>query len=443
MATFTAPNVAVAGNAIVASEHNTNWTYLKNWLEGVPGQTATYPGVIQGAGGTISGDLAVNGALTAGSYSSTGTLSSTGTVSLGATDHLYLNSTQHSVIGLSTGTDINAETAGSFLKDLNYRANFTSAGPGNNTHQLSYGSDIASGAYAGNYLSESHRYSVYSRRAGEGYTGPYDGRPASEYRLVVNGSMAIRGDIIGYTSFNESVPGTSQDYLLGEGTRINCQWLNVASNIDVNGYIRVMTKYDYANLFMGNDYDHPGEDYLQWNDNIHSSQPGFAFHINGTSATNMSGRVLSISKDSSNYVDVRAPVGQYPASTGPTTAGWPTISGTTANIDTGTQRLGVASSSIRFKEDVEDLGTEENWDKLRSLKPRTFRWNREVADRSSLDYETQIPEPGFIAEEVHEVAPDMTLYDENGDPIVYREKSMLAMLVKAVQDIDERLGALE
>ena len=37
----------------------------------------------------------------------------------------------------------------------------------------------------------------------------------------------------------------------------------------------------------------------------------------------------------------------------------------------------------------------------------------------------------------------MTLYDENGDPIVYREKSMLAMLVKAVQDIDERLGALE
>jgi hypothetical protein len=443
MATFTAPNVAVAGNAIVASEHNTNWTYLKNWLEGVPGQTATYPGVIQGAGGTISGDLAVNGALTAGSYSSTGTLSSTGTVSLGATNHLYLNSTQHSVIGLSTGTDINAQTAGSFLKDLNYRANFTSSGPGNNTHQLSYGSDIASGAYAGNYLSESHRYSVYSRRAGEGYTGPFNGRPASEYRLVINGSMAIRGDIIGYTSFNESVPGTSNDYLLGEGTRINCQWLNVASNVDVNGYIRVMTKYDYANLFMGNDYAHPGEDYLQWNDDIHSGQPGFAFHINGTSATNMSGRVLSISKDSSNYVDVRAPVGQYPASTGPTTAGWPTISGTTANIDTSTQRLGVASSSIRFKEDVEDLGTEENWDKLRSLKPRTFRWNREVADRSSLDYETQIPELGFIAEEVHEVAPDMTLYDAEGDPIVYREKSMLAMLVKAVQDIDERLGALE
>lgn len=441
MATFTAPNVAVAGNAIVASEHNTNWTYLKNWLEGVPGQTATYPGVIQGSGGSITGGLGVTGALTAGSYSSSGTLSNTGTVSLGATNHLYLNSTQHSVIGLSTGTDINAQTAGSFLKDLNYRANFTSAGPGTNTHQLSYGSDIASGAYAGNYLSESHRYSVYSRRAGDGWGGPYDGRPASEYRLVINGSMAIRGDIIGYSAFNESVPGTSTDYLEGEGTRINCQWLNVAANVDVNGYIRVMTKYDHARLFMGNDYSQPGEDWLEWNDNVHSSQPGFGFHVNGSSSVNESGRILSISKDSNNYVDVRAPV--QSSIGGSTTAGWPTISGTTANIDTSTQRLGVASSSIRFKEDVEDLGTKENWDKLRSLKPRTFRWNREVADRSSLDYETQIPELGFIAEEVHEVAPDMTLYDAEGDPIVYREKSMLAMLVKAVQDVDERLGALE
>ena len=177
MATFTQPNTAVAGSAIIASEHNSNWTYLKNWLEGVPGQTATYPGVIQNTGGTVSGDLAVTGGLTGG------TLTSTGNVSLGATNHLYLNSTQHSVIGLSTGTDINAQTAGSFLKDLNYRANFLStsapggvAGPGNNVHWLSRGVDVAApAADAGNYLSESHRYSVYSRRAGEGW--PTQGQP--------------------------------------------------------------------------------------------------------------------------------------------------------------------------------------------------------------------------------------------------------------------------
>ena len=432
MATFTQPNTAVAGSAIIASEHNSNWTYLKNWLEGVPGQTATYPGVIQNTGGTVSGDLAVTGGLTGG------TLTSTGNVSLGATNHLYLSSTQHSVIGLSTGTDINAQTAGSFLKDLNYRANFVSssapggvAGPGNNVHWLSMGSDVASGADAGNYLSESHRYSVYSRRAGEGYVPPggvQSGRPESEYRLVINGSMAIRGDIIGHTNKNESNPGTSSDYLLGTGTRIDCQWVNVGANVDIGGELRVQTNYDYARLYMGNDYGANDHDYLEWNDTITvggtNVGPGFRFVHNNTAH-------LAIAQ-SQNQLSLHAE------------QGWPTLSGTNAVITTsGLNQLGISSSSIRFKEDVEDLETEDTWTKLKALKPRSFRWNEQVATKSGLDYETQTPELGFIAEEVHEAAPDATLYDENGDPIVYRDKSMLAMLVKAVQDIDERLGALE
>ena len=423
MATFTAPNVAVAGNAIVASEHNTNCTYLNNWLEGVPGQTATYPGVIQGAGGTISGDLAVNGALTAGSYSSTGTLSSTGTVSLGATDHLYLNSTQHSVIGLSTGQNINGETAGNWLFDHQYRAGFTANGPGNNTHALSYPSDVASGAFAGNYDTEKHRYSVYSNRAGEGYSGSAEARPESEYRLVINGSMAIRGDIIGYSNKNESVPGTSSDYGLGLGTRIDCQWLNVGANVDIGGELRVQTAYDYARIYMGNDY-YTAEDYIEWKDTLPTTNlPGFQFVHNSTAH-------LTIA-ESQGVLDLRSQ------------SGWPTLPGSAAVINTTSNQLAISSSSIRFKEDVEDLDSEDNWTKLRALKPRTFRWKEEIATPGGLDYGNQIPEPGFIAEEVHEVAPDHVLYDAEGDPIVYREKSMLAMLVKAVQDIDERLGALE
>ena len=376
-----------------------------------------------------------------------GAITCTGTVSLGATDHLYLNSTQHSVIGLSTGTDINAETAGSFLKDLNYRANFLStsapggvAGPGNNVHWLSRGADVAApAADAGNYLTEAHRYSVYSRRAGEGWPTvgtPEEGRPESEYRLVVNGSIAVRGDIIGYTNKNESVPGTSSDYGLGTGTRINCQWLNVGANVDIAGELRVQTSFDHARIYMGNDY-YVSEDYIEWKDNLDgSSLPGFQFVHNSI-------KMLQISESGaagSEKLDLRA----YKASAGATQGGWPTLAGTAAVITTtGTEQLGIQSSSIRFKEDVEDLGTEENWTKLRALKPRTFRWNEEVATHSGMDYETQIPELGFIAEEVHEAAPDATMYDWSGDPIVYRDKSMLAMLVKAVQDIDNRLGALE
>ena len=422
MASFTTPNTAVAGDAIIASETNANWDYVKNWVQGVAGQTGTYPGVVQNTGGAITGGLTVSGALSGGSFTSAGT------VSLGSSDALYLNTSQHNVIGLSTGTAINGEAAGQFLKDLNYRANFTTAGPGNNTHNLSWGADVSTGALAGNYLSEKHRYSVYSRRAGEGLpSGSEEARPESEYRLVINGSMAIRGDIIGYSNKNESVPGTSSDYGLGKGTRINCQWINVGANVDIGGELRVQTNYDYARLYMGNDY-YVGDDYIEWNDTITIDEtdigPGFRFVHNNTAhlAIAQSNGVLSLHAEQ----------------------GWPSLSGTNAVITTsGLNQLGISSSSIRFKEDVEDVETEENWTKLRALKPRTFRWNEEVATNSGLDYKTQIPELGFIAEEVHEAAPDATLYDSEGDPIVYREKSMLAMLVKAVQDIDNRLGALE
>ena len=284
----------------------------------------------------------------------------------------------------------------------------------------------APAADAGNYLSESHRYSVYSRRAGEGWPTqgqPEEGRPESEYRLVINGSMAIRGDIIGHTNKNESNPGTSSDYLLGTGTRIDCQWLNVGANVDIGGELRVQTAYDYARIYMGNDY-YTAEDYIEWKDTLPTTNlPGFQFVHNSTAH-------LTIA-ESQGVLDLRSQ------------SGWPTLPGSAAVINTTSNQLAISSSSIRFKEDVEDLDSEDNWTKLRALKPRTFRWKEEIATPGGLDYGNQIPEPGFIAEEVHEVAPDHVLYDAEGDPIVYREKSMLAMLVKAVQDIDERLGALE
>lgn len=389
--TLAIPNLTfTAGTPIVATEMNTNFSTIQTYIN---------TSVLGAAGGTITGAVTISSNLTV-----------TGVASLGANNQVYISPTEE-VTGLAAGTDITTNDAASFLNARNYPVGSNPAQP---------------------YASNRHRFTKYDTTAGEGNPSPVS-RPDSQYRLVINGSIAIRGDIIGYTSQNTG-------YGLGEGTRIETNWMNVRENLDVGGYIRVMTKFDYARLFMGNDYGQPGEDWLEWNDNIHSSQHGFGFHVDGSSSVNESGRILSISKDSSNYVDVRAPVQSNIG--GSTTAGWPTISGSYANIDTSTQRLGISSSSIRFKEDVEDIASDTNWTKLKALKPRTFRWNREVAERSSLHYETQTPELGFIAEEVHEVAPDMILYDADGDPIVYRDKSMLAMLVKAVQDLDERVEAL-
>ena len=395
MATFTAPNVAVAGNAIVASEANTNWTYLKNWLEGVAGQTGTYPGVVQNTGGAITGGLTVSGALTSGTFTSSGT------TSLGASNAFYLDTAQENTVGLGAGTSITTGSAGGKLFDSGVPVGTNSNTP---------------------YSSNHYQYTKYDTQSGGGGAG--GDRPRSQYRLVIDGSIAVLGDIIGYT---DEWTGNGATYTAGDGTRIECQWLNVRENVDINGYLRVQTDYDYARLYMGNDYS-TNEDYIEWNDTITVGStnigPGFRFVHNDTShlAIAQSNGVLSLHAEQ----------------------GWPSLSGTNAVITTsGLNQLGISSSSIRFKEDVEDVGTEENWTKLRALKPRTFRWNEEVATNSGLDYETQTPELGFIAEEVHEAAPDATLYDSEGDPIVYREKSMLAMLVKAVQDIDQRLGALE
>jgi len=395
MATFTKPNTAVAGNAIIASEHEDNWTYLKQWLEGVAGQTSTKPGVVQNTGGAITGGLTVSGALTSGTFTSSGT------TGLGASNAFYIDTTQENTVGLGAGTSVTTGSAGGKLFDSGVPVGTNSNTP---------------------YSTNHYQYSKYDTQSGGGGAG--GDRPKSQYRLVVNGSIAVMGDIIGYT---DEWTGNGATYTAGDGTRIECQWLNVRENVDVNGYIRVQTDYDYARLYMGNDYS-TNEDYIEWNDTITVGStnigPGFRFVHNDTAhlAIAQSNGVLSLHAEQ----------------------GWPSLSGTNAVITTsGLNQLGISSSSIRFKEDVEDVETEENWTKLRALKPRTFRWNEEVATNSGLDYKTQIPELGFIAEEVHEAAPDATLYDGEGDPIVYREKSMLAMLVKAVQDIDQRLGALE
>ena len=380
-----------AGTPIVATQMNTNFSEIQTYIN---------TSVMGAAGGTITGAVTISSNLTV-----------TGFASLGANNQVYISPTEE-VTGLAAGTDITTNDAASFLNARNYPV-------GSNTAQP--------------YASNRHRFTKYDTTAGEGNPSPVS-RPDSQYRLVVNGSIAIRGDIIGYTNQNiNATPG--QGYSLGEGTRIETQWLNVRANLDVGGEVRIQTAYDYARLYMGNDTS-PNQDWLEWRDNLTGSNlPGFQFVHN----ENVHLQVSESGSVGYEKLDLRA----YKAS-GSNIGGWPTLSGTTAVITTsGTEQLGISSSSIRFKEDVEDLEVEATWLKINALRPRTFNWNEEVATSSGLDYETQIPELGFIAEEVAEAAPDATLYDANGDPIVYREKSMLSLLVKAVQDLNERVEALD
>ena len=109
-------------------------------------------------------------------------------------------------------------------------------------------------------------------------------------------------------------------------------------------------------------------------------------------------------------------------------------------IDSGGQ-LGTLSSSRRFKQDIEDMGSASL--ALIKLRPVTFRY------KASLD-PTGSPQYGLIAEEVAEVFPDLVVYGKDGQPETVRYHFLVPLLInevqkdrKAIADLTARLERLE
>jgi len=94
-------------------------------------------------------------------------------------------------------------------------------------------------------------------------------------------------------------------------------------------------------------------------------------------------------------------------------------------IDTMTGQLGVASSSRRYKEDIEDMGDASR--DLMRLRPITFRYKKAFADGSKpIQY-------GLIAEEVDEVYPDLVAHSADGQIETVKYQVLDSMLLNEVQ----------
>jgi hypothetical protein len=88
-------------------------------------------------------------------------------------------------------------------------------------------------------------------------------------------------------------------------------------------------------------------------------------------------------------------------------------------------QLAASTSSLRFKEDVADMGAAS--DALMKLRPVTFHYRAEYDDgQRLLQY-------GLIAEEVAKVAPGLVEYDGDGKPFTVRYHFVNAMLLGEVQ----------
>jgi Chaperone of endosialidase len=100
-----------------------------------------------------------------------------------------------------------------------------------------------------------------------------------------------------------------------------------------------------------------------------------------------------------------------------------TVSGGTADsvtVDLGTGLLGHATSSRRYKEEIEPM--DQASEALYQLKPATFRYKKEIDRTQALSF-------GLIAEEVAEVNPDLILRDSAGKPETVRYDAVNAMLL--------------
>jgi hypothetical protein len=97
-----------------------------------------------------------------------------------------------------------------------------------------------------------------------------------------------------------------------------------------------------------------------------------------------------------------------------------TVSGGTAVYVDSDGQLGTSTSSARFKQDIQDMGSAS--DVLVALRPVTFRYKPELDPRGIAQF-------GLVAEEVEKVNPDLVVRDKEGKPYTVRYEAVNAMLL--------------
>jgi hypothetical protein len=111
------------------------------------------------------------------------------------------------------------------------------------------------------------------------------------------------------------------------------------------------------------------------------------------------------------------------------------VSGVPVLIDTATGQLGVASSSRRYKEDIQDMGDASSG--LMRLRPVTFRYQKHFADGSKpIQY-------GLIAEEVAEIYPDLVVRGADGQIETVKYQVLDSLLLNEVQRQEAEIRALK
>jgi hypothetical protein len=104
----------------------------------------------------------------------------------------------------------------------------------------------------------------------------------------------------------------------------------------------------------------------------------------------------------------------------------------TAVLVSSTDQLGIAVSSARFKDNIEDMNDISSG--LLKLRPVTFNYT--VGDDKSV-------QTGLIAEEVAQVMPELVVLDKEGLPQTVKYHDLPALLLNELQKAVKRIEVLE
>ena len=123
------------------------------------------------------------------------------------------------------------------------------------------------------------------------------------------------------------------------------------------------------------------------------------------------------------------------------------------NTGTGTALVYTAAGAIRKQSSLRGLKNSiadfnDGLTKLNTLRPRTFKWNPAPDDVPGDTYaKTVQTSHGFIVEEVAEALEDLVVFDVDADgnktPSMWKQNDVIAILVKAVQELSAKVEELE
>ncbi|MBI4091725.1 MAG: site-specific integrase [Candidatus Levybacteria bacterium] len=102
----------------------------------------------------------------------------------------------------------------------------------------------------------------------------------------------------------------------------------------------------------------------------------------------------------------------------------------TTTYEVGRSNSACSASSVRFKENINDLAS--GLSDVLNLHPVTFTFKPEM----NMGSDVQV---GFIAEEVEKIIPELVSYDSQGRPSGVNYTNMTAVLTRAIQELAQRL----